>query len=768
MIKGKLLAYKDIPYFLIALLLLLFVFRGIIFSPSIFFERDSTVLEIPARQLGVKLLQEGNFALWTDAYGNGQPFLANIKHAVLYPSTFLYLILPFFLAFKLHYLLHFCLAWLGIYLLARSYTLSREASFLGATVFIFSGVFLSSVEFYNHTAALCWMPWILLVLKSEIRKYSIKSITLALLWTLLILAGSPFVIVITILFCLLQIFFFRTAGKRKSMLLAFSLILALLLSAVQLLPSFELLQCGERDSSGEGIWSLEAIQTFNFIFPHFLGNDRQPRHDDYWGSHLFDKGLPLYYSLYIGIGIFFLAFFGLQKPIGKGPGLYVCSLILFLLMAFGAFTPLFFLLNKIPPFSAIRYPVKYLIGFTFSLAMLAAWGFDRLSVARPRKLLLRKIFLAGSVLTLLLFIIFRSPVLESFSHFFVFSQDQSIFVLGNSIIRGLLLMLIFSLGILLLGGSLQNKKAVLRVLLAIAVVDLVLVNQFINPVIPQKNFTAPAVVRELTPPLNIHRDENIAFNFKEEVGGSVGMHEYLRDTVYPYAGIGMNISYFFSKDFYDLYGSYDQRLLNFFTKTGLKNRAKMLAGSGCVYYIGHHALPDLPAKEKNIRGYPLFIQELTGGQQQFRLVYDVLTVRSFEERLELFLQDEFDPFTSALVEKDIPIEQNTVGIDQGIVERLAYSQGEGLYSINNVRPVLLVIPGNYAPGWRAWDNGEDCEILRVNLASKGVFLAPGRHEVKVKYLPRSFKLGLGTSAVSWILVLAVVIASIFYRRNRSS
>jgi len=764
MIKAKLLSNKDIPYFLIALLLLLFVFRGILFSSSVFFERDSTVLEIPARQLGIKLLKEGNFALWTDAYGNGQPFLANPKHAVFYPSTLLYLILPFFLAFKMHYILHFALAWLGIYLLGKSFALSKEASFLGATVFVFSGVFLSSVEFYNHTAAICWMPWILLVLAGETKQYIAKLIKLAVLWTLLILAGSPFVIIITVLFSLMQIVFFRLTRVRKSSLLVLSLIIALLLSSVQILPSSELFKRGSRDNSEAGIWSLEAIQIFNFVFPHFLGNDREPGHDDYWGNHLFDKGLPLYYSLYLGFGVFILAFFGLRKPLEHRHRIFICGFVLFLLMAFGAFTPLFWLFNKIPPFSAIRYPVKYLIGVTFSLAMLASLGYDRLAVLQPGKSRYRKIFLASSILILLLFVLLKSNLLKLFSHIFVFSQNRSIFDLGNYIMWGLAFLVILALGIFLLNWRFKNKKLLLRFLLVIAVVDLVFINQFVNPVVLQKNFTSAAVMQDLKPPLYIHREENIAFNFKEEVGGTIGMHKYLWDTVYPYAGIGGNISYYFSKDSYDLYDSYYQKILDFFNTTGLNNRAKMLAGSGCNYYIGHFALPDFPAAEKKIQGHSLFIQELTGDQHRFRLVYDIIKVRSPEERIKLFLQDDFDPLATALVDKDYPTATNKADTDR--VQQLAKLHGYGLYSVSNALPVLLVIPGNYSPGWQAWDNGKKCDIFRVNLVSKGVFLPPGEHEVKVRYLPGSFKLGLGISAVSWIAVFAFIIVGIFYRRNR--
>ncbi len=128
---------KDLFFFALFIVLFLLVFREFFFTNRIFYERDSTVVEVPVKKLTAQLLKEGNFALWTDAHGNGQPFLANPKNAVFYPTTWLYLFLPLFTAFKLHYLIHALLGWLGLYVLCRSYTLSRKASFLGASLFAF-------------------------------------------------------------------------------------------------------------------------------------------------------------------------------------------------------------------------------------------------------------------------------------------------------------------------------------------------------------------------------------------------------------------------------------------------------------------------------------------------------------------------------------------------------------------------------------------------------------------------------------------------------
>ena len=90
---------EDILFFALFIVIFLLVFREFFFTNRVFYERDSTVVEIPVRKLTVQLLKEGNFALWTDALGNGQPFMANPKNAIFYPTTLPYLFLPLFTAF---------------------------------------------------------------------------------------------------------------------------------------------------------------------------------------------------------------------------------------------------------------------------------------------------------------------------------------------------------------------------------------------------------------------------------------------------------------------------------------------------------------------------------------------------------------------------------------------------------------------------------------------------------------------------------------------
>ena len=760
----KLFSRTDILFFLIFLLLLVFVFRAIIFSDSIFFERDSTLLEIPARMLCVKLIKEGNFALWTDTYGDGQPFLANMKHAVLYPSTLLYLLFPFFAAFKLHYLIHFVLGWLGMYYFCKSYTLSQQASFFGATVFIFSGIVLSSVEFYNHIAALCWMPWILLVLHRYSKKFFLKLIILAFLWALLILAGTPYVIVITLVFCGVQTLLVHFRRKQRIFLLVLSLVLALFLSAIQLIPSMKVLNESVRKSGSSPIWSLESIQLFNFVFPHILGNDREPGHDDYWGSHLFEKRSPLYYSLYMGFGIIMLFIFGLQKPYDTRHFVFIITLIFFFFLGLGRYTPLYYIWKFIPPFSLIRYSVKYLTGVTFALTMISAIGFDNIFTLKKSNKRKSLSFLAVSAALLALFFIFKSRLINIFADLFVFGKENSFIELGDSFFRGFFLFIVCSLLIFGYMRVFKGKRIFSWILLGVIICDLVLINQFINPVMPVSFINKPAFMENKEVPLDIHREEFTPFALKDEVGGSRGLHRYFRETLFPYSGLRHNVRYHLSRDFYKLYDREYTAILEFKGYKNMSNRLKVLSATGCGYYISHHPLPDIPSTEKKIEGYTVYFQKLPERAPPVRLVYDSVKAESFKERMNIFLSNDFDPAKTAIIDRDFEFQNNQRNKKGNRIITLQDSQGYKKYSAELRQSALLVVRGNYRSGWKAIIDGEKTDVFKVNLTSKGVFLPPGRHEVLIKYYPQSFHFGMIISIVSLLLIICFLVEFLIKRK----
>jgi hypothetical protein len=62
-------------------------------------------------------------------------------------------------------------------------------------------------------------------------------------------------------------------------------------------------------------------------------------------------------------------------------------------------------------------------------------------------------------------------------------------------------------------------------------------------------------------------------------------------------------------------------------------------------------------------------------------------------------------------------------------------------------PSMLVLSENHYPGWRASVDGRDVDILRVNYNQRGIMLAPGTHEVRFVYRPKSVLYGFLVSVL---------------------
>jgi hypothetical protein len=66
---------------------------------------------------------------------------------------------------------------------------------------------------------------------------------------------------------------------------------------------------------------------------------------------------------------------------------------------------------------------------------------------------------------------------------------------------------------------------------------------------------------------------------------------------------------------------------------------------------------------------------------------------------------------------------------------------------------LIVISQTHFPGWRAYLNGKETELLRANYAFIAVPVEKGNYKLEIKYEPTSFKVGLTLSTISFIMMV---------------
>lgn len=385
------------------------MFWKVLFTSQMLFYRDILNQSYPLARLIHEICRTGSLPYWNPYLNFGQPILANPNSLFFYPTTLLIVFLPVRLAYQLHFVLHFMLAAVGTYWLARRWKQTHVAAFFAALFFVFSGPVLSLGSFYNEVACAAWIPWALLSTDYSIAGRSIRSwVLLTLVFLMQFLAGEPFTLLATFGMCfsyaLYRAGFFRRplAPANLRVLAAFvcSGGLMVALAAVQLFPATVLLRRSIRGAIGfpfsqNTYWSLHPLQLIGVIVAGFP--DPMFTASSLWTPVLNFDNKPYFPSLFLGFVPVFLAFIGCAMGRDRRRRFVGWSALVLLLLAFGRFTPLYRLaLFALPILKLVRFPIKLLVPVILLAALLAGWWID--VMRRPDTSCFRK---ASGVLALL-------------------------------------------------------------------------------------------------------------------------------------------------------------------------------------------------------------------------------------------------------------------------------------------------------------------------------------------------------------------------------
>lgn len=375
------------------LLLLFAFFAKMAFSNLILARGDTFLYFYPYWQAAAAALQQGRVPLWNPNLFMGVPLLANSQVGFFYPlnwSVWLLFTTPY--AVKASILLHLLIAGWGAYLAGRrALALDTAAATVTAVLFMLSGYLTAQVEHVNQLQGMAWLPWFLVVLAicaqdSESPRYIVISkgtAAFAALFALQLLAGHTQTAFITGVGILVwgggQWLSGYLAGRTERALhfrfyvrrlwqwggVAFMLggVLALLLAAVQLLPTLELAQLSSRQSG----LSPNEVLSFS-LHPLLLARALLPG----YGQALFSE-----YTAFLPLTALLLALSGgwqWRRQRGVLPA--VLLVVVGLLLALGLFNPLNWLLARIPGFNLFRVPARWLILYTLGISLLAGLGWQ--------------------------------------------------------------------------------------------------------------------------------------------------------------------------------------------------------------------------------------------------------------------------------------------------------------------------------------------------------------------------------------------------------
>jgi hypothetical protein len=388
-------------------LLVAAVFPDPVFRGHVLFERDIHALFWGQCEAFVHAVGGGAWPVWNALQGFGQPMLANPGAQVLYPLTWLNLLVRPETYFTVYAILHLLWAGLGMLLLGRVIGLGWSSSAAAGALWTLSGPLLSAVDLWQHFAGAAWMPWVVAAAAWALARPSlVRTVGWGLVQAMQVLTGSLDLVVLTALpqlgVLLAHLDWRRPLARTNGRVLAAAAaaVLVTVGSTTALwLPALSILGHTGRAAgalSGQTLWSLRPLVFLQCLVPIVPGD--LPLRKEV--RLLLGDGLePLLSSLYLGLPAFALvlaAAASTRRRLATGSAALVATGLLFSL---GRHTLAYFWATTIlPPLALLRYPAKATLLAALGFALLGGIGLEAWRTGRLRR---RGLLAISALVTLL-------------------------------------------------------------------------------------------------------------------------------------------------------------------------------------------------------------------------------------------------------------------------------------------------------------------------------------------------------------------------------
>lgn len=726
------------------------------------------------------MVKSGQLPLWNPYLFCGYPLMATLQVGFFYPLSIIYYLLPFNLAFNYYTIAHYFFAALFMYWLMRYFVLARSSAFISALVFAFSGYMLSMANMNTSLTSLIWLPLIVLfydkLIKNGLRIRYI--VILSFLFGLQFLGGEPTILYLSCLF----LFAYGVAegwGRikyvfRNTFFLLVPLVLAGLLTAIQLIPFLEVvsqsLRMGKTNYDFIAHRSWPPRELLNLIFPYFFGN---PVKHTYLKALMGDKYQLWLLSPYVGLIPMLFFVFSLRRR--KRNLIFIGGLMFSLFLALGRFTPVYPLLYKfLPGISYIRYPVKYIsLGF-FCLAVLIGIGFERLkaffSMGEKCRKVITVLFGFYLVLTILLLLstIFRVQlflfVIGLYPGMLPFRLLVVLWRIVNTNIGAFGNILIY-FGLALFTIYLFNKRMISRTLFVVIIslliiVDLGMANIGINPP------GSYSILKNLTPNLwYLAKDPKIVRYFA--IRGIVPTENYnetlfnMKDNFAANMPAAHRLTSFMGREsmepgpFMDFYSKF---------KDTLASDHRSLADMMNIKYF---FLPEKMRqrkfsllRKKDVKGIKSYLYLNWSVMPRGYLLRSIKVIKDRDQILDYMAGPEYRPKEELILEEEVDVSDRGRWVHFAKV--IKHEPNYVKVDISTNKPSMYFLSDTFYPGWKAYVDRKETKIYRANYLFRAVKIEPGIHKLEFVYEPESFKKG---AIISLIAILGLFLAAFVGRKS---
>jgi uncharacterized membrane protein YfhO len=139
-----------------------------------------------------------------------------------------------------------------------------------------------------------------------------------------------------------------------------------------------------------------------------------------------------------------------------------------------------------------------------------------------------------------------------------------------------------------------------------------------------------------------------------------------------------------------------------------------------------------------------------------RLVGKKNMVRTVRQLAEEIQNEKFDPEESVILEKAISLDSKDTR--SANVSLMKETNQKLIIEVDSKDGGILVLGDSFYPGWKAYVDGKETEILAANINQRAIVVPEGKHQVRFIFDPLTFKIG-------WIISLStfmiLVIISLF-------
>lgn len=772
------------------------LYRRAVFLGEQFFYRDLAMQWYPQAEAFVRVIGAGSWPVWNPYISFGQPLLANPNAQLLYPLTWLQLLMPAWTFYTWYTIFHMVLAGCGVYALGRHLGLSRGGAIAAGLLSMLSGPFLSLQNVWSHFASAAWMPWAIRAGDRALERFSVpRSLAWGASLAIVVVAGSPETPLMAL--AATGALALRRApdwwrrprhavGLTRAPILAG--VFAAALAAGQWLPALDMARFSSRadlPQSARDFWSVHPVGLAQLAWPVFA--DRLPLLPE-WRKLVFESREPFLGSLYLGLSALALCAAGALDPRGRRwVWLLLALAAASVTVALGRHLPVYPLLaDVVPPLRGLRYPVKTMVLVSLCVALVGGQGFDawRDRMGRERAWAALALVVLGAALAALAGGALLSTRAGTLGPVLIWTDGSYAAALAPVTVA---LLLAGGLGVVtaLLAGPLRRRgrpEFVAGTVLLAACIDLVLAARGLNPTAPRGALSGRPLVLGAARPASLERTfvydyargqtaqrllGHAAFVLAPSEGTREPWHPMLGLYSYAHAALlglwghegsyGADTSKILSRDVNTLNALVE---LNE-SAAGPMHRMLRLGAVGPVIAMHQAGFEELTpiARLPSMFPEPILVFRVPDPLPRTYVVGRA-RIAPPGQGWRALLAPDFDPAREIVLPEGPALDHDGPVGTSRIVEM---RPDRVAIEAELERPGYVVLVDAFDEGWKVTLDGSAAPLLRANVAFRAVSVPAGRHRVEMRYRPRSIVVGLGISALA-ILSAAAIRAMPLVRR----